>query len=638
MVSFQKLSLYPETSMLDDMLMYKTALSIADGNWLGNYSYLAMGKHALFSCFLALIIKLNLPYLFCVQVLWITAANVFAISLTPNRKNKMQRLILSVMIMYVPSSYADFTLRVYRDSISTSIFVLTVSGFVGYMLRCSDCKTSKLYGWAILGGICAGCSILIREDGWWILPIAALLVMFAVIIIIKNRKSIFGKLIPVIVSLVLFVSCIGLYCLQNYNHYGLFAVSDLTYGSFGEAYGAMTRLKTDEGNFIVPVPEQSREKLFEISTSFAELKPYLESDEFNRWKKDCGDGKLDYSGGGFYWAIRNAASLAGYYETPQKAQEYWQRIADEVNAYCDSTDDDVLPARNGLNAPIMGFYILPTLKEAVKSLVTVVGYLDLDSSPELSEGNQDLIFEMDEKLHEKALVTKRGSGSNVHIAIWAISDNGSVNIGLADNDGNKLDYYDSYSTGSDIYIDELLSGHDFLYTNTLRHTIITDDFDENTVLTLECSGTKITVPIEECDSVTVEDIKYRIESVSIYSDTSEPDFGTIELWIYRGMRVLCYLWTAIGMIMFLFTVIGIVVVVLNGIKKRKISELERDNDILIPTAFILLVGSALRVGMIAFAEVSAFGIGTYPMYLAAVYPLLLAVEIIIISKIFLKIE
>ncbi|MEG1984542.1 MAG: hypothetical protein RR009_04580, partial [Oscillospiraceae bacterium] len=36
---------------------------------------------------------------------------------------------------------------------------------------------------------------------------------------------------------------------------------------------------------IVPLPYSSREKLYKTSPLFAELEPYLESDDFTRWQR-----------------------------------------------------------------------------------------------------------------------------------------------------------------------------------------------------------------------------------------------------------------------------------------------------------------------------------------------------------------
>ena len=52
----------------------------------------------------------------------------------------------------------------------------------------------------------------------------------------------------------------------------------------------------------------------------------------------------------------------------------------------------------------------------------------------------------------------------------------------------------------------------------------------------------------------------------------------------------------------------------------------------------IILSAALRIGMIAFAETSAFGIGTYPMYLASVYPLMILFEILAIGAFASKTE
>ncbi|MEG2676675.1 MAG: hypothetical protein RR933_01030, partial [Oscillospiraceae bacterium] len=114
LVSFQTLTLYPETSMLDDMLMYKSAQSILAGNWLGSYNYLTLGKHMLFPLWLALIHKLGISYLLAGQLLYISSSLALVLCFSPVLKNRLLRLAFFVFIAFSPASFANFTLRVYR--------------------------------------------------------------------------------------------------------------------------------------------------------------------------------------------------------------------------------------------------------------------------------------------------------------------------------------------------------------------------------------------------------------------------------------------------------------------------------------------------------------------------------------------
>ena len=59
---------------LDDELYFALAQSVSAGQWLGEYGYLTLSKHPLFALWLALLDKLELPYLIMGQMLWCAAA------------------------------------------------------------------------------------------------------------------------------------------------------------------------------------------------------------------------------------------------------------------------------------------------------------------------------------------------------------------------------------------------------------------------------------------------------------------------------------------------------------------------------------------------------------------------------------
>ncbi|MEG2206370.1 MAG: hypothetical protein RRY03_06805, partial [Oscillospiraceae bacterium] len=68
--SFQLMYASPELSPIDDTLMVNLAKSISEGNWLGEYNWLTLGKHSFFALWLSVINTLGLNFLMAGQLLF----------------------------------------------------------------------------------------------------------------------------------------------------------------------------------------------------------------------------------------------------------------------------------------------------------------------------------------------------------------------------------------------------------------------------------------------------------------------------------------------------------------------------------------------------------------------------------------
>ncbi|MEG1269302.1 MAG: hypothetical protein RSD35_08625 [Oscillospiraceae bacterium] len=627
LVSFQTLTLYPETSMLDDMLMYKSAQSILAGNWLGSYNYLTLGKHMLFPLWLALIHKLGISYLLAGQLLYISSSLALVLCFSPVLKNRLLRLAFFVFIAFSPASFANFTLRVYRDNITVAFIMLVFAGFIGFALRLNAAKTGVLWVYGIISGFALGCSWLLREDGYWLLPFCVVAAVVIVIFIIREKpEKPLLRLAALASSFAVFSICILGFCAANYSYYGRFIISDFTSSEFKDAYGAITRVVPDKEDYnpIVPLPYSSREKLYKTSPLFAELEPYLESDDFTRWQKDCGDGKLDYSGGGLYWAIRNAASLAGYYETPEIARNFYLDLAAEINEACDSGVFESVQKRSALNSPITTARIIPVLKESVRSLATVVTYSKIDNSPEISTGSELIIDELENFVNCGAKRTVKVENGNKRIVVWAFSENSYVDICLTDIDGNTVASDINVSTASDVYLDQIYGGgKDLRYTGACRRTIVYDSSEDDRYLLLSSNDGKLMVAASVTAGAKSDNgITYFVEYAGSDYDESV-EFGFAEIWLYRGMRVLVRIYGILNTLFFISASWLFIFAFIKCVRKRTFTN---RISMLFLIALSLLLMSAFRIGMISFAETSAFGIGTFPMYLAAVYPLLITYQ------------
>ena len=517
LTGFQQAYIWVGGAPLDDELMFRAANCISAGEWLGAYDYLTLSKAMFFPVWLALIHALHLPYLVAGAGLWCAASLLAAFAVSPLWRKKeagctrVITLALFALLAFLPSSWAAYTLRVYRDNIFPALCLIFFAGMAGAALRAVlyPSGEKRLWPWLLAAGAGLGCGYLDREDaGLFLLPFAAVATIVMLVVLVRARRwrSCAAQAMPY----ALLAAAVLIFCGLNYSHYGVFALSDFSEGSFAAAMGAMMRVDTASEEPLLSVPTDAREKIYEAVPELEPLAYWLEEDE--QLQNDFRDPQLDdYRAGSFYWAIRRAAQFEGIYDTPQKADAYWQGVADAINAACDA---GTLPSRTGERAatsqPIKASYVAPTLAETLRGIVHVVTFADCEPYEAL-----------------------RSIGTEEDMAQWS----GYLHCGFnnAAEAGKDTPYYSPYQ--------------------------------------------KLVFGIMEAIT-----------------------------WVYRAL-----LW--LGLLAGLVCHFGALPRVLR----------RRTADTVVP--WLLLFGilgiALLRCAMIAFVEVSSFGIGTSTMYLATVHPLFL---------------
>ena len=470
LTGFQQAYTWVGGAPLDDELMFRAAQNITAGAWLGAYDYLTLSKAMFFPVWLALLHALHLPYLIGGAALWCGASLLAAFAFSPLWRKKAPdaaralTLALFAALAFLPSSWASYTLRVYRDNIFPALCLYFFAGMAGMALR----------------------AVLEVEKPLW--------------------KALAAQLIP---YAMLGIGVLSFYTL-NYTHYGVFALSDFSEGSFAAAMGAMMRVDTDSTKPYLSVPADAREKIYAAVPELEPLSYWLEEDD--QLQNDFRDPDLDdYRAGSFYWAIRRAAQFEGVYADAQTAAAYWQTVADKINAACDAGQ---LPSRTGervaTSQPITAAYVTPTLAETWNGFWHVVGFRDC-----------------------KPYEALRSIGTTEDIAEW--------------------------------------SGY------------------------LHCAF--------NAAAEAGKDTPY-------YSPLQKLVFAVMQgwTWVYSAVLTVCALCAVVLQIVKLFPQ-----------QRRK-----RTAETVVP--WLLLFGifgiALLRCAMIAFVEVSSFGIGTSTMYLASVHPLL----------------
>lgn len=381
LTGFQQAYTWVGGAPLDDELMFRAARSISAGQWLGDYDYLTLSKSMFFPVWLAFLNALHIPYLLGGVGLWCAAALFAAFAFSPlwqklpAGQGRAVTLALFAALAYLPTSWASYTLRVYRDNIFPALCLLAFAGFSAAALRVLRTDRTPLWPWLLVGGLGLTAGYLNREDaGLFLLPFTVLATLGMAGVAVRRRRWI--RLLVQLLPYAMLAGGIGIFCALNQAYYGVFTLSDFSGGAFADAMGAMSRVSTDAEDPMLSVPADARQKLYAAVPELECLSHWLEEDP--QMINDFRDPELeDYRAGSFYWAIRRAAQYEGIYDTAAGAEEYWQTVADKVNAAC---EDGTLPTRSGRRSgttqPIRAEYVLPTLQESVRSLGWVLTFQD----------------------------------------------------------------------------------------------------------------------------------------------------------------------------------------------------------------------------------------------------------------------
>ena len=352
----------PLASTIDDGLMMRLATSIREGNWLGEYDYLTLGKHSFFALWLAFLNVLHVNFLVGGQLLYAAACLVLLAAVKPLFCTNAARGLVFLAVLWLPASWAQFTLRVYRDNIYPALVLLALGGLVGAFCRFAQ-PAKKAVPYYVVAGAALAAAWLCHEDNALLLPFvgcaAAVYLVFLFTSKTAGQKR--AKLALLLLPLALWAGGIAAWKAMNYRYYGRFIVSDFSQGEFADAMGALTRVAPDAQQRYIPIPYQTRQMLYEISPTFALLQPYIETT--HNYERYGLAHRSEFMANGIHWMLREAAANAGVYATPETARAFWQAVADEVNAACDAGEVPAGRKHSGVFSPVKAEYILPSLEK-----------------------------------------------------------------------------------------------------------------------------------------------------------------------------------------------------------------------------------------------------------------------------------
>ena len=427
----------------DDGLMYNMAVSITNGKWLGAYNQLTLAKGVFFPIWLAFLNLLSLPMLVGNQILYTASCLFFIWCIKPIIKNKKILVLTFTVLLFNPLTLGiPNLLRVYRDGIFPSLIIFVFAGIIGMFLYRDNDK--KMLICSSLYGIGLSAAWHTREDTFWVLPfvIIANIVIAIFIFIDKKCMNRIKKSICLILPLIMLIISNLSVSTLNYIAYGRFVRNDYMSRDFQGAFGALARVAHERFDYFNPVPEEVRMKIYQMSPAFNELRPFLDEGPLEGWKEH-GKIQFGWSQHDFYswfmWALRDAVACAGYYENPQKAKEYYIRLAKEIN---DAIDRGLLPGRSGkrstLATPYSKEYFWSTVNNVIAAAKFVIKYdnVVLHITPMFIPVDQS------QRLREMELYLNQfstGVVREVELSGWAFDDSENVNIRVTDITNQDID-------------------------------------------------------------------------------------------------------------------------------------------------------------------------------------------------------
>ena len=289
--------------------------------------------------FIALTKATGFPLRISTELLFLTAAFVFAVSIIKAGKSRLLAILLYAVIIFHPASF-QVSSRATPDSFYACTLLIALACMIILLLKRDDIYRLR---YAILTGAVLAILWHIRQESVIIL---ALLVVYGLIALLtvgvgrKPRSATLRQLgvIVLVPALVILLVSIAVNTI-NYAKFGVFAADAMSGPGFESANKALLRIQPmlPPARFVA-VPQEVRLRAYRVSPALQELKSTLEGPAGRSWAsyaRSVGvqvDGEI--STPHFWWALNKGAYDIGYNKSPGQADQYFQRVADEINAAC----------------------------------------------------------------------------------------------------------------------------------------------------------------------------------------------------------------------------------------------------------------------------------------------------------------
>lgn len=427
----------------DDALFIRLAGSLRRAHWLGSYDEMTLAKGMFYPLFIAATSLLHIPLKMAEHLVYLAAAAGFAWVACRLSGNRWLGGVLFSALALNPVLWTLGLARVVREGlyIGLCLGAVAAAGALCLVSHTTPVRRRLALG-AGTGAVCAACW-LTREEGVWLIPSLAAVAVFGALAIAADpvrAKSARAAGLAALAGLGTAITIVATVAGLNRAVYGVFTDVEFRAHGFLSAYGALTRVKQDEPQAFVPVPRAVREKVYAVSPAAAELRPWLEGDMGAGWQRTgCAQQSevlscLDIRGGWFVWALRSAAAAAGHSRSGREAEDFYDRMAREINTACTLGRLACLPPRVGLSPQLRAQHVRDAIAVSPRmaSLLLTFGKGEVYSLPSEGTPAQMALF----RGLAGPIAASDGNAVITDIDGWIAAPHGPPAIAVVDGAGN----------------------------------------------------------------------------------------------------------------------------------------------------------------------------------------------------------
>jgi hypothetical protein len=251
-------------------------------SWLGGFDCFLLAKVPLYGLWLAFLSLLGMPLRVGDFLLFLAGAFLFRRAVRPVRELRAWEFgVVLFLLLANPFVPQDFPLR--RLTFHIALTNLCLIASVGLALR-AQASTLRRVAWALLLGICFGACYLDREETVWLLVAVgiAFLILWLQGFGTWRRREQRGRLVVRDHALVLLAFAatalppILTVCTLNLKYYGVFMTAFRRSPGLNAVMQRLTSLEPSRHQPYIPIARPTRMRAYELSPSFAKLKPFLE--------------------------------------------------------------------------------------------------------------------------------------------------------------------------------------------------------------------------------------------------------------------------------------------------------------------------------------------------------------------------
>jgi hypothetical protein len=350
-------------SPADDLLGVRLTSNILSGNWLGAWDSYTLLKPPLYSIFLALIKPIPLEPTVIIHVLMLfvilkTSSLITKIVYLNAPMNKFAQRLIFLICALNPGLFGEGMSRIYRASLNTvlaslfiMIFLYQISVFQEIYRR-SHQKIEGTEKWqsklnvSFVGiGATYASMVLTRSEAFWILIPYIFTLIFVIFIVefqntrLVNFKRLIGStLVFSVIGITSYIVPTGVIGSINQRVYKVNTTENFLSGNFAKAINLWQGVLDGKStNLAEPISTSQRIAVYRISSTAKLMSPFLETPPNTGWKSlNCRPNQLcDNSGGAWFpFELRDAAVAAGSIKSELEFQNFFGRIAEDIELAC----------------------------------------------------------------------------------------------------------------------------------------------------------------------------------------------------------------------------------------------------------------------------------------------------------------